>query len=831
MSNEANQSRPGQAGGNRTLRNFFWLALPHTALVALVFALFYHVLVVRHVRDFVRQQQGELRQCLAQVETNIDDVVTDLDFLSRSPFVADCLTGDTEARDKLQNSFMNFCEAKKRYFQIRAMGLDGHGDVCVDFDGKEATSQTGRKAEAHGHREATTLHPGAFAVSPLELNVQKGGEVKLPWQPSIRLAKPVFDKSGRKIGVLSLNFSADNTLRLIKGPIHLTNSDGYWLKGGPPESQWAFMFKRKEGFFSRFPTEWRAMRDVTQGVVETDNGVFIHLTAAPFPQNKTAGAWKMILHYDNLLKASGADKTAASLLLIFGLVMAGSLGANLYLAYLLNNRRQKQLELRQSNERLAAANREERATLERLHYASKAKSDFIANISHEIRTPLNAIQGFADLLAKSSDPLEKQQYLDSIMGSSKSLLTLINDILAMSKADAGKLAVELKPMRLGEVFRELKSIFAPKVNAKGLVFTAVLEPNVPAALHLDKNLLRQALFNLVGNAIKFTERGHVLLAAAASEPGPDGRLELSVRVEDTGSGIPPDQLEDVFKPFEKGKTQLLTPGAGLGLPITKRLIELMGGELSVRSAENQGSCFTATFKRVEPGTEEEETMLRLLSVQEPEPPPPPRLLLAGTTAKRRELKELLSTEFELELIEADRLAEDAEADVIVAFNSAVPADMDWTVDKFHRVPIVLLLDDYHSHNGPAAPPFANMKFVHERDLEALKKTLRNLLYQGGAKPCQEEPPKAEARAALAKELRRELENDFRTFAKAPMINKIGDFAGRLAELGKQYRSAELTSYAAELQTGIATFEVDKIQLSLAAFPEIVERHTKIGAGS
>jgi PAS domain S-box-containing protein len=233
--------------------------------------------------------------------------------------------------------------------------------------------------------------------------------------------------------------------------------------------------------------------------------------------------------------------------------------------------------------------------------ANRAKSDFLANLSHEIRTPMNAILGFSEILAGEIENPAHQEYLALISANGKTLLELINEILDLSKIEAGKLKLEYTAVRLPALFREIEQTFAHALQRKALAFRIEVEPDLPPALTLDEVRLRQIILNLVGNAVKFTERGEIVLSAAKRFLAPDNQtLELTISVRDTGIGIPLDQQEPIFEPFYQRADLNYAQygGTGLGLPICRRLAEIMGGRISVTSAVGQGSTFQAVFDRV-----------------------------------------------------------------------------------------------------------------------------------------------------------------------------------------------------------------------------------------
>ena len=223
--------------------------------------------------------------------------------------------------------------------------------------------------------------------------------------------------------------------------------------------------------------------------------------------------------------------------------------------------------------------------------ANRAKTTFLANITHEIRTPLNAIVGFSDLLFSSINDKETQNYLKSIKTSANSLMVLINDILDLSKIEAGKLSIKKVNTNLKLLLNEIRDIFDLKIKQKGLNLFIDIDKKLPENLILDKARFRQILVNLVGNAVKFTESGYIKISIKRINSS--GNVDLLLEIKDTGKGIPPDKHDKIFNTFtqlEDDYTRKYS-GTGLGLTITDKLVKMMQGKISVESKENIGSTF------------------------------------------------------------------------------------------------------------------------------------------------------------------------------------------------------------------------------------------------
>jgi PAS domain S-box-containing protein len=297
--------------------------------------------------------------------------------------------------------------------------------------------------------------------------------------------------------------------------------------------------------------------------------------------------------------------------------------------------------------------------------ANRAKSDFLANMSHEIRTPMNAILGFTELLrrkGRTPSVEEQRRHLDTIHSSGKHLLELINDILDLSKVESGRLELEEVRFPAHGVVHEVMHVLNVKALEKGIALRMNLPDPLPATIQADPSRLRQIITNIVGNAIKFTQQGEVVISVRLGQAG-NGEPRLRIDVQDTGVGIPHDKLEAVFEPFTQAESSTTRRfgGTGLGLTISRRFARAMGGDITVSSELGKGSTFHIS---IDPGPLAGIAMLPPEALwqdtQRPEAItsarwrfPPKTILVVDDGAENRELVRLVLEETGLSVIEAE----------------------------------------------------------------------------------------------------------------------------------------------------------------------------------
>lgn len=270
-------------------------------------------------------------------------------------------------------------------------------------------------------------------------------------------------------------------------------------------------------------------------------------------------------------------------------------------AALSQERKESHQQLKMLNEELLASNEQLELSRGHAEQANQAKSAFLATMSHEIRTPMNGVIGMSALLAETQLTDQQKMYIDTITTCGDSLLTVINNILDFSKIEAGSMELEHEDFNLRACIEEVLDIFGSKVANNGIEIAYYIEEDVPQQISGDKLRLQQVLTNLVGNAIKFTAKGEVIIKVRKSNTNFDGTFHMLIEVHDTGIGIPEEKRERLFKAFSQvdSSTTRKYGGTGLGLVISEKLVKLMGGKISVSSEYGLGSVFSFSISVTE----------------------------------------------------------------------------------------------------------------------------------------------------------------------------------------------------------------------------------------
>jgi signal transduction histidine kinase len=495
--------------------------------------------------------------------------------------------------------------------------------------------------------------------------------------------------------------------------------------------------------------------------------------------------------------------------------------------------------------------------------ANRAKSEFLTNMSHEIRTPMNAILGFCELLLEKTDNPQHRSYLESIYLSGCSLLKIINDVLDLAKIEAGRLEFEPEPTRIASILNEIDLTFLEKINKKGLQLNIHLEKNVPEILMLDEIRIKQILFNLISNAIKFTHQGHIRVLVFCNTIGalnPNDHtfgksVSLNINVEDTGLGIPDDQQEIIFESFRQraGQKSREFGGTGLGLTITKKLVEMMGGNISVKSNIDKGSVFKVFLPFIEVIEKLPDNEIIKLSQDEPLPSfkPSTVLLVDDIETNRVLVKEYLKGT-PVSVIEAKdgeqalRLLAETNPDIILMDLKLSGKDgfvVTESIKKntlFPQTPVVALTASAMKDNtskisrifdGYLIKPFTRKKLFIE-----LSKFLKTELIFDSAsadtvqtqeKICADLPGHTKNNLSnLLDILDLKFLPKWEEISEIFYIDDVVEFADELKKIADTFPVTLLDDYSQTLHEHAQNNNIDEIEIIMSKFPSIVQQIKK-----
>ncbi|MDM8536961.1 ATP-binding protein [Desulfobacterales bacterium HSG17] len=482
--------------------------------------------------------------------------------------------------------------------------------------------------------------------------------------------------------------------------------------------------------------------------------------------------------------------------------------------------------------------------------ANQAKSMFLANMSHEIRTPMNAILGFSEILMNQIKEPVHQNYCNNIYTSGKGLLSLVNDILDLSKIEAGKLDILIEPIIIMDLLDEVRSIFMNKFLEKNIELKIEIERFMPEILFMDEVKVRQILVNLVGNSLKFTPKGYVkIFAGYTKDRENDSNLShLVLEVEDTGIGIPKEQQSVIFKRFkqQEGQNTKEYGGTGLGLTISSRLVEMMNGRISLESELGKGSCFKIEFSDIKFKDEKKTEIFNLVSDYKYVIFDPADIMIVDDIDYNRELIKGYLQDTSISIIDAHcgqyalDMFQMGHIPRLILMDLRMPGKDGYEItkkikdnEKYKNIPVIActaaaMKDDEERikdlFDGYLRKPIGRSQLIEE-----LKKFLP---YKNKAKEqdnWKSKPPtiREPVKTSLPPELIRILENEFiprwNTINEMFYLDEISDFTRDVKELGLKYNIELLIEYGKELYTCNQSMDIDEIGKVLEVFPDIVDK--------
>ena len=465
--------------------------------------------------------------------------------------------------------------------------------------------------------------------------------------------------------------------------------------------------------------------------------------------------------------------------------------------------------------------------------ANKAKSEFLANMSHEIRTPMNAVIGFSEILAQKIEDEEQLSYLNSIQASSQNLLNLINDILDLSKIEAGQLKIQPEQANIKSVIEDIAQVFSLKIQQKGLNYEVDIDPNIPDRLFTDELRLRQILLNLIGNAVKFTEDGYVKVITELLALNEDDTVDIKISIEDTGIGIKPGSQQEIFEAFHQQEDHNTRKygGTGLGLSITKRLVEILGGHISMKSKVGLGSTFSVIFEKLEvPRTINKQEIYKEIAATGIDFNNELVLIVDDVPSNRFLLNSYLS-EYKLRTVEAENGSEaieicQAELPDIVLMDLRMPVmnGIDATIEiksnnKTKHIPVIAVtatsmnFDDRDIEKSNF-DGFLDKPVTQEEIIEELIKHLKPLetdIPVEKPNEIRKNNHDLDLTEAETEFVKKELCPRIEAVISSGNMNAINHFAENIHEAGNIHKSNALLTFSNELKTASQNFDIEKIQ--------------------
>lgn len=533
---------------------------------------------------------------------------------------------------------------------------------------------------------------------------------------------------------------------------------------------------------------------------------------------------------------------------LLGILTVGLIGGGYYLQ--INRLKVKQaIALAKAQTEKASALKKAKQAAET---ANRTKSEFLANMSHEIRTPMNAVIGFTDLLDTLISDGKQKGYLKAIKKGGECLLKLINDILDLSKIEAGKLEMQFRPASLHQLVDEIPTIFSLTISQKQLEFYKEIDPSLPHYLLVDEVRLRQVLFNLVGNAIKFTEKGSIKVVLGCEQVKEEGsKIDLFIRVDDTGIGIPEDQQKQIFESFQQqqGQNYGKFGGTGLGLTISKRLAEMMGGDLSVTSELGKGSSFkiqlwdvlVPSLNDVEVDPVEEETLSNLDFK-------PATLLTVDDVESNRHLVREIFSNTKIRVYEARNgqeailFAREHHPDLILMDMKMPVMDGDQACrlmkadESLKNIPIIAfsassLLKDHELKEKFGFDDCLSKPASRNKLIRVLSQFLE--YEQPEEEPERKEDktdevvviPKRKEKVdadTIHQRLEESLTPQWESLRKKQPIKETRQFAMELKEFGEQCESTEIVKLADKILVSLNSFDVAAMRKALSEYPNLIK---------
>jgi PAS domain S-box-containing protein len=472
--------------------------------------------------------------------------------------------------------------------------------------------------------------------------------------------------------------------------------------------------------------------------------------------------------------------------------------------------------------------------------ANKAKSEFLANISHEIRTPLNSVLGFTELLEDTITQETEKQYLDAIRTSGKNLLTLINDLLDLSKIEAGKLSLHYDFLNLKKLLEEIRQIFSLRLTQKNLRYVEVIDADFPLYIFSDESRLRQVLINLVGNAIKFThDNGQITITAEFERGAEPDTINLKLSVRDTGIGIPKEAYNIIFESFRQYSHMDTRryEGTGLGLPITKKLVEALKGSIFVDSTVDKGSNFMIVLPNVI--VREEASSHAMKPTFKKTVKAKNKILLEDFTGRfLADYKDFMPMYRFIEFFSFYRDPDFPCQDIVGIFvvtgldHSIINQKLHYfkEISRLKDLPLVLLSETLNMQVHEEAIKIADLVINMPSEIHSMMRQINQLLKITEERPAATDIQKVKAERSpndnirpLLDELQNSLYIQWESFQTKQPLKDIRSFANRIREIGVENQVDLLFDYGNSLIASLNEFNIETLREGLAKFPGLVNK--------
>ncbi|MDH5561036.1 MAG: ATP-binding protein [Deltaproteobacteria bacterium] len=766
-----------------------------------------------------------------------------------------------------EHLFLTQIKRKNIYEQVCFIDSDGVIKILTTNSPEPQLSKTARlkdRREHPGFKDAMSLKSGEVLLSPLKpLMNHKEGEV--PLGNLLVFSFPVFDRDQKPAGVVQFSYQArritsaiDRQAAYFLGDLILINQEGLPLYNSNQKTTPPFLkaLQEKGSSLSELNQLKEKIMMNDQGMIETKEGWIIHQSL--YPYRISPGLLKndlspivlnqlnQFLKLVSFIPAKRQESIFSDVLhstfltaMAIGLLLAFLIWLVILIAVKRDEISQAVMDAKESAEK-----------------ANRAKSEFLANMSHEIRTPMNSILGFTDILKNSLNDETQLKYLSFINSSGRTLLSLINDALDLSKIESGKFELQTAPVSVRPFFNEIEQVFSSSLFAQDLELTFEMSPDIPETLIFDGLKLRQILNNLIANAIKFTQKGSVRIRVSRDQrDNDDATLNLIISVEDTGIGIPADQLKQIFEPFTQrvGQDVATYGGTGLGLSITKRLVELMNGTIEIKSQPDQGSCFQINLRDIEIASSNLESASLETSDESSVVFEPNSVLIVDDNNANRELVKGFFSGQPLTFYEAsDGKAALAEAkrtrpglilmDIRMKGISGIEtARLIRRVEELNAIPILAVTASPVENPLEKEKPlfeailskplskeslFSRLKlhFNYKTPNEA-KEDHQDESYQTLLKTIQEQLSKISTtqKSELRGSLEGELYGLWQEANRNASINEMEAFALKIKETALKYQINGLVVWAEKITAQAQVFDFDNLLGTLGQYPELIKR--------